>query len=68
MFLIVGMTAVVAAAVAYYSYRPNAGRVNKFYQWIRDPDSHPDWKLVAGSQCGTAPFLFPTDGFAGFLG
>jgi hypothetical protein len=61
-------TAVIAAAVtAYYTYRPNAGRVDKFRQWIRNPDAHPDWKLVAGSQCGSAPFLLPTDGFAGFL-
>jgi hypothetical protein len=58
---------VAAAATAYYTYRPNAGRVNKFYQWMQDPASHPDWKLAAGSQCGTAPFVFPTDGFAGFL-
>ena len=67
MLLIVFITAIVAAIVAYYSYRPNAARVNKFYQWMRDPGSHPDWKLVAGSRCGTAPFVFPTDGFAGFL-
>jgi murein DD-endopeptidase MepM/ murein hydrolase activator NlpD len=61
------VTAMAAAGFAYYSYRPNAGRVNKFYQWIRNPESHPDWKLAAGAQCGTAPLLFPTDGFAGFL-
>jgi hypothetical protein len=58
---------VTAGITAYYLYRPNAVRVNKFRQWMRDPASHPDWKLAAGSQCGTAPFLFPTDGFAGFL-
>ena len=67
MILLIGITAIIAAAVAYYSYRPNAARVNKFYQWIRNPASHPDWKLAAGSQCGAAPFVFPTDGFAGFL-
>jgi peptidoglycan LD-endopeptidase LytH len=61
-------TAVIAAAAtAYYTYRPNAVRINKFRQWIRNPDAHPDWKLAAGSQCESAPFLFPTDGFAGFL-
>jgi hypothetical protein len=48
-------------------YRPNAARIDKFRQWIRNPESHPDWKLAAGSRCGSAPFLFPTDGFAGFL-
>jgi peptidoglycan LD-endopeptidase LytH len=58
---------VIAAATAYYTYRPNAARLDMFYQWRRNPAAHPDWKLAAGSQCGPAPFLFPTDGFAGFL-
>lgn len=69
-FLIISciIVAVAAAVVtAYYLYRPNALRVAKFRQWIQDPAAHPDWKLVAGSQCGSAPFRFPTDGFAGFL-
>jgi peptidoglycan LD-endopeptidase LytH len=69
-FLIISIViiAVVTAAVtAYTLYRPNAVRVDKFRQWMRNPASHPDWKLLAGSQCGPAPFLFPTDGFAGFL-
>jgi len=69
LMLSIVIVAVIAAAVtAYYSYRPNAVRVDKFRQWMRDPASHPDWKLVAGTQCsGTAPFLFPTDGMVGFL-
>jgi len=58
---------VTALATGYYMYRTNAGRADKFYQWIRNPASHPDWKLLAGSQCNSAPFLFPTDGFVGFL-
>ena len=58
---------VTAAATAYYMYRTNAGRADKFYQWMKNPASHTDWKLLAGSQCGSAPFLFPTDGFVGFL-
>jgi len=56
-----------AAITAYYTYSPNAGRIVKFRAWMRDPASHPEWKLAAGSHCGSAPFLFPTDGFAGFL-
>ncbi|HLO13553.1 MAG TPA: hypothetical protein VK206_01900 [Anaerolineales bacterium] len=55
------------AYFVYSTYRPNAERINKFRQWIRNPASHPDWKLAAGSQCASAPFLFPTDGFVGFL-
>jgi len=67
MLSIVIVVVVVAGLTAYYTYSPNAGRLDKFRQWMRDPASHSDWKLVAGSRCGSAPFLFPTDGFAGFL-
>jgi peptidoglycan LD-endopeptidase LytH len=68
MLSIIAITVVItAAATAYYTYRPNLQRVNKFRQWIRDPEAYPEWKLAAGSRCGAAPFLFPTDGFAGFL-
>jgi hypothetical protein len=48
-------------------YQPNAARILKFRQWINNPTAHPDWKLPAESQCGSAPFLFPSDGFVGFL-
>jgi len=61
------VAAVTAAATGYYMYRTNARRADKFFQWIRNPASHPDWKLLVGSQCESAPFLFPTDGFVGFL-
>lgn len=68
MLSLIAITAViVAAATAYYMYRPNAERVGKFRQWMRDPAAHPEWKLAAASRCGSAPFIFPTDGFAGFL-
>ena len=68
MLLILAATVIITAtATAYYTYRPNGVRVNKFRQWIQNPASHSDWKLNAGSRCDSAPFLFPTDGFAGFL-
>jgi hypothetical protein len=34
---------------------------------MSNPAAHPEWKLSAGSRCGDAPFLFPTDGMVGFL-
>jgi len=67
MLSIVGVIIVTAAITAYYTYQPNAGRIIKFRAWMNNPASNPNWKLVAGSQCGSAPFLSPTDGFAGFL-
>lgn len=64
---IVVVAGVTAAATAYYLYRPNSARLLSFRTWINNPILHPEWKLAAGSQCGLAPFHFPTDGFIGFL-
>ena len=64
---IVVVIVIAAAGTIYYTYRPNIGRLDKFRQWRQNPASHTDWELAAGSRCGSAPFLFPTDGFAGFL-
>ena len=64
---IVVVAILTAGYSAYRLYRPNPARIDHFRQWIREPASHPDWKLSAGSQCGAAPFLFPTDGMVGFL-
>ena len=64
---ILGVALIAAAGTAYYLYHPNAARMLAFRNWIRNPASHPEWKLSAGSQCEAAPFHFPTDGFVGFL-
>jgi murein DD-endopeptidase MepM/ murein hydrolase activator NlpD len=45
----------------------NQGRTAQVVEWIRDPSAHPDWRIQAGERCGSAPFILPTDGFAGFL-
>jgi hypothetical protein len=58
---------VTAVITVWFMYRPNSARLTAFRTWINNPASHPDWKLLAGTQCGSAPFLFPTDGFVGFL-
>ncbi|MEO8354812.1 MAG: hypothetical protein ABI621_02765 [Chloroflexota bacterium] len=67
MFSIVIVAVIAAGITAYYTYSPNSVRVDKFRTWMNNPASHPGWKLAAGSQCGLAPFHFPTDGFIGFL-
>lgn len=62
------VAAITAVGTAYYLYyRPNSARLLAFRTWINNPASHPDWKLSAGTQCESAPFHFPTDGFVGFL-
>ncbi len=68
LILTFALVAILTAAItAFYTYRPNAERIVKFRAWMGNPASHTDWKLIAGSRCGSAPFIFPTDGFAGFL-
>lgn len=69
-FMLAGIVMVAIATAAIYlyrSYRPNAARLLAFRTWINDPAARPEWKVAAGSQCGSAPFRFPTDGFVGFL-
>ena len=67
MLSIIAVAIIAAIGSAIYLYRPNATRLVSFRTWINNPASRPDWKLAAGSQCGSAPFIFPTEGFVGFL-
>lgn len=58
----------VAAGVLIYRIMTLSGtRSGRVWEFLKDPASHADWKLAAGSRCGDAPFLFPTDGMVGFL-
>ena len=52
----------------FYSRNPiNPQRILLFRKFIRDPEAYPDWQMRAGERCGDAPFVFPTQGFVGFL-
>jgi len=61
------VAAVVVGIMLYRISRPAAERLLTFRAWMRDPSAHPEWKLTAGSRCGGAHFIFPTDGLVGFL-
>jgi murein DD-endopeptidase MepM/ murein hydrolase activator NlpD len=63
--LIVG--AIVGGYFAYQTMRSSGKRSLQVLQWIRDPQSHPEWVIPAGTRCGQAPFAFPTSGLPGFL-
>jgi peptidoglycan LD-endopeptidase LytH len=68
MHLITVFVAVGTAAIyLYFALRPGGTRQIQAIAWIRDPASRPDLVIPQGSQCGEAPFLFPTDGMVGFL-
>ena len=44
-----------------------SGRTKNVWAFIRNPEEHQDWVIETFSQCGDAPFIFPTRGFIGFL-
>jgi peptidoglycan LD-endopeptidase LytH len=64
---VVVAVATVAAFLAYRSLRPSADRLIRLRQYWADPEGHASWSIHAGSRCGDAPFLMPTDGLIGFL-
>lgn len=47
------------------AFRP--ARYVRVVEWIRNPGSHPEWEITAKERCGDAPFIFPTDGYIGFI-
>jgi hypothetical protein len=58
------------AGLGFYAYRllrPTAARGEKVWAFFRDPSARPELVLKAGTRCGTAPFVFPTDGLVGFI-
>lgn len=67
LFSIILVAAIAGSYTLYRMVRPATERLSFFRAWMRDPSAHPEWKLAAGSRCGEAPFIFPTDGMVGFL-
>jgi len=47
------------------AFRP--ARYVRVVEWIRNADAHPDWAVTAKDRCADAPFIFPTDGYIGFI-
>lgn len=59
--------AVLAILVYFRFLKPGSQRDLRVIDYIRNPGKHPDWEVSAGTRCGDAPFLLPTDGFIGYL-
>jgi len=52
---------------AFRSLRPSAARSLNVVEWMRNSKDHPEWGIQARTRCGEAPFIFPTNGFIGYL-
>ncbi len=43
-----------------------SGQIIRLRQWLDNPQGYPTWSITAGSRCGNAPMLLPTNGYVGF--
>jgi hypothetical protein len=44
-----------------------APRTAQVMEWLRSDGARLEWQVPALARCGSAPFLFPTTGFIGFI-
>jgi hypothetical protein len=58
---------VLVGAYFWFSHRDTSPRSPRVDEFIRNPLAHQDWTIQAGARCGSAPFVFPTAGFIGYL-
>ncbi len=65
--LIILVAIVTTGIYLYFSFRRGNARTMQVFAWFRDPSSRPDLMMKAGTRCGNAPFIFPTDGLIGFI-
>jgi hypothetical protein len=68
-FIFIALIAAIAAAGAtlYFNFRRSSARTAQVFDWFRDTTSRPDLMMSAGTRCGDAPFIFPTNGLIGFI-
>ncbi|MCD6576912.1 MAG: M23 family metallopeptidase [Anaerolineaceae bacterium] len=62
---VVGLITMAGYFLIRTSFRPI--RYARVVKWIQNAKDHPDWAVTALDSCNHAPFIFPTDGYIGFL-
>ena len=66
-FIALLIAIVTTGVYLYFNFGKSSARTTQVFEWFRDPSSRPDLMMAAGSRCGEAPFIFPTDGLIGFI-
>jgi len=65
------MVIILAVAAGFFIYQMIKGtspRTRKLIIWLRYPINNVDWSMTALTRCKEfTPFLFPTDGYIGYL-
>jgi len=66
-FLAIPVAIAAVGIYLYYTRGKSAERTEQVFEWFNDPSSRPDLMMTAGTSCGDAPFIFPTNGLIGFI-
>jgi peptidoglycan LD-endopeptidase LytH len=66
-FLALIVAIATAGVYLYFKFRKTSARTAQVFNWFRDPSSRPELMMTAGTRCGDASFIFPTDGLIGFI-
>jgi murein DD-endopeptidase MepM/ murein hydrolase activator NlpD len=70
-WLLIPLILIMLTSLVFIFYQLRTGssfRTRQVISWIRNPNSHPEWMMNAKTRCTeSTPFLFPTDGFIGYL-
>jgi hypothetical protein len=66
-FTILLILVLLAGFLAFRWYQDDGSSPRSVFEWLRNPEAHPEWAVEAGERCGDVPFILPTDGFIGFL-
>jgi murein DD-endopeptidase MepM/ murein hydrolase activator NlpD len=64
---IIPVAIAVTGIYLYYKDETSSARTAQVFEWFNDPSSRPELMMTAGTSCGNAPFIFPTDGLIGFI-
>ncbi len=70
LFFLLAAALIAAIVIAYFLFLDPARSRNRslmVVQFIRNPESRAEWKTEAKSQCEGAPFIFPINGYIGYL-
>lgn len=71
-YLQIGISVVIVLCLVsgYFAYRwysRSGKRTTTLLLYLRNPSQYNQWAMKAKERCGDAPFLFPTDGYVGYL-
>ncbi|MDO8754717.1 MAG: hypothetical protein Q7J80_12540, partial [Anaerolineales bacterium] len=66
-FLAIPVAIAAAGIYLYFNLGRGSARTAQVFNWFRDPSLRPELMMTAGTKCGEASFIFPTNGLIGFI-